>query len=383
MKQALSQELLKNIYPFWHHLIRNGDGFAGKVDSDGTEHFDASKSAVLVMRMLWAFSAIGEQHRDCGALEDADFMFGYIKRYFLDKENGGVWWSVKADNTPDNTKKQSYAIGFAIYALSQYHLTTGNAEALDIALSLFDDLENHAWDSVHGGYVEAMTRDWRPIEDMRLSDKDRNDVFTMNTHLHILEPYTTLYLASQDSRVKTAIVRLMDIFLNRMYNSDTKHLGLFFNEEWTLQSNEISYGHDIEASWLICEAVDAVKPVGAAAYVRMADSLVLGCEDGAYAPDGSMIYKKDGDAVDTERHWWVQAEAVVGLYKMYLRTGNPLWMEKACRVWAYIQDSIIDRERGEWFWGRFEDGTVDTREDKAGFWKCPYHNSRMCLELNK
>lgn len=383
MKKAVEAELLGNIYPFWSAIVSKGDHFPGRIDSDGITHDDAPKSAVMVMRMLWAFSAIAELHTDCGARKDADFMYGYIKKYFIDHDNGGVWWSLNADNSVENPKKQSYAIGFAIYALSQYYLVSKEKEALDLALSLFEDIEKHCWDDEAEGYIEALTEDWRQIEDMRLSDKDENSVFTMNTHLHILEPYTTLYRASHDERVKDAIIRLLDIFCDKMYNPETQHLGLFFDRDWNLESDEISFGHDIEASWLMCEAVNAIQPHECLHYVHVADELVYGCEEEAY-PDGcSMIYKKDAQGYDTERHWWVQAEAIVGLVKMYRRSGDESWLEKAHGIWDYVDSQIVDHNGGEWFWGRMEDGSIGSKEDKAGFWKCPYHNSRMCLEIAK
>lgn len=386
MKKVLANEvkaeLLQNIYPFWSRMARQGDSFPGRIDAFGNEYHDAPKSAVMVMRMLWAFSAIAGQYPESGARKDADLMYDFVKRYFLDREMGGVYWALNADNSVENPKKQSYAIGFAIYALSRYNITTGCKEALDIALGLFQDHEEHCWDALNGGYIEALQRDWSPIDDMRLSDKDKNSVFTMNTHLHILEPYTTLYEASGDQRVKEAIVRLLEIFCDRMYNPDTRHLGLFFDKDWTLQDNEISYGHDIEASWLMWEAINAVASCDRR-FGEVADELVLGCEGDSYLEDGSMIYKCDAAGFDRERHWWVQAEAAVGLYKMYLRSEDARWLEKACRVWNFTKEQIVDREKGEWIWSRFPDGSINTRDDKAGFWKCPYHNSRMCLELSK
>lgn len=380
MRKEIEHELLNGIYPFWHAMLGDDGNFPGRVAIDGTADYDAPKSAVMVMRMLWSFSAIALRYPECGAGRDADLMFEYVKKHFIDREFGGVWWSVDAEGNPLETKKQSYAIGFAIYAMAQYSLLRPESDASFIAMELFNTLESHAYDSAHGGYVEALQRGWSPIEDMRLSEKDKNCVFTMNTHLHILEPYTLLYISTRDNAVKAAVARLLDIFRNRIYRPESGHLGLFFDESWRLSDDEMSYGHDIEASWLICEAVDAI---GASHdYVQMADELVRGCEE-SYLPDGSMVYKKDVDGVDAERHWWVQAEAVVGLTRMSERTGDKHWLERAQRVWDYISDEIIDHERGEWYWSRMADGSVNRKDDKAGFWKCPYHNSRMCLEVLK
>ena len=381
MRDSFRQELSGNILPFWSRMVREDGSFPGRIDVYGRVDSAAPISAVMAFRMLWMFSSVSRHLEDERSGKMADRLYGYVARTFVDGVNGGVWWSVSADGQVLSDKKQSYAIGFAIYALSEYALLRGSAEAGRLAMQLFYCLEEKAWDSEDYGYVEALSADWSTLEDVRLSEKDMNAVFTMNTHLHILEPYTNLYLLTHDGRVADAVARLLDIFHSRIYCEESGHLGSFFSSDWKRLDSEISYGHDIEASWLICEAADAIG-ASERMYYDMADRLVVACEDG-FREDGSLVYRCESGRWDEERHWWVQAEAVVGLMKMYRRTGDERWLGKCSKVWEYIRGNIIDSEGGEWFWSRLSDGSVNMDEDKAGFWKCPYHNGRMCVEMLK
>lgn len=379
MRAEFERELSHNILPFWAGLIREDGSFPGRVDINGKEDPAAPVGAVMAFRILWMFSAAARRAGDKRAGQIADRVYEYVTKTFVDRKYGGVWWSVSPTGEVLSGKKQSYAIGFAIYALSEYAILRRSKGAEELAMTMFHALEDNTWDSVHGGYIEALAENWSELEDVRLSDKDMNAVFTMNTHLHILEPYTNLYILTSDSKVKAAILRLLDIFRDRIFDPDTSHLGSFFNSSWHRLDEEVSFGHDIEAAWLICEAADAIdcKEIP---YRELADTLVRACEEG-FREDGSLVYKCDRGAWDEERHWWVQAEAVVGLMKMYKRTDEPKWLTMCKKTWAYIQKEIVDENGGDWYWSRLPDGAVNMKEDKAGFWKCPYHNGRMCIEL--
>ena len=381
MRSEFAKELQENILPFWSRLIREDGSFPGRVSIDGSTDLTAPISSVMAFRILWLLSAAARCVDDYAAAALADRVYKYVTDAFIDRENGGVWWSILPSGEALSNKKQSYAIGFAIYALSEYAMLRNSQEAKELAMQLFRCLEDKVWNADGQGYVEAFNADWTELDDVRLSEKDMNAVFTMNTHLHILEPYTNLYMLTLDADVKSAIVRLLDIFRDRIYDSATSHLGSFFNSSWTRLDSEISFGHDIEASWLICEAAEAVASDDPS-YRELADSLVRSCESG-FLGDGSLAYKSGADGLDRERHWWVQAEAVVGLLKMYKRTGELRWLERCQQTWQYIKDNLIDANGGDWYWSRLPDGSINYKEDKAGFWKCPYHNGRMCIELIK
>ena len=403
-----------NILRFWQERMvdREHGGFYGRIDANEVLHKDAEKGAILNARILWSFSAAYRVLKKPEYLQMATRAKDYIIDHFIDPEYGGVYWSVDYKGQPLDTKKQFYAIGFAIYGFSEYARATGDREALDYALQLYQCIENHALDREYNGYIEATTRDWQPIADMRLSELDANYPKSQNTHLHIIEPYANLLRCLrefQDSAscnyvpvlgsvlpmgvsvpketlisVEASLRNLIDIFTNKILNPVTHHLDLFFDMDWTRRAGRLeSYGHDIECSWLMHEAalvlgdpyvLEKVEPI-----VRM----VAQASEKGLRPDGSMIHEANLDTghVDDDLHWWVQAENVVGWYNIYQHFHDADALQKALHGWQYIKEQLIDREHGEWHWSRHADGTLNTVDDKAGFWKCPYHNSRMCLEI--
>ena len=300
---------------------------------------------------------------------------------FYDTCYGGIYWSLDACGKPLDTKKQIYAIAFAIYGLSELHRACGDEEALEYAIKLFRSIEEHSFDSEKDGYFEAFTREWQPIEDMRLSDKDANESKTMNTHLHVLEAYTCLYRVWKDKLLEERLRGLIGIFENYIIGNDG-HLKLFFDNDWRCGYDIVSYGHDIEASWLLHEAA---LVLGDAEVLRRVENIVPKIAEAAregFTQEGGMIYEmQNGHGADGDRHWWVQAETVVGYFNLWEHFGNQEGLENAIMCWEFIKAHIIDRENGEWFWSLRSDGTVNREDDKAGFWKCPYHNGRMCMEL--
>jgi mannobiose 2-epimerase len=286
------------------------------------------------------------------------------------------------DGIPCDTKKQIYAIAFAIYGLAEFYRATGDEQSLDYAIKLFHCIEEHSNDSVHGGYFEAFNRDWSPIEDMRLSDKDANESKTMNTHLHILEAYTCLYRVWKDPIIKTRLSELIEIFISKILDQ-AGHLKLFFTEEWECSYDIHSYGHDIEASWLLHEAAIVLEDNDILLRVEFIVPKIAVAADEGLRSDGSMIYEKNNASghIDSDRHWWVQAESVIGYFNLWEHFGDKKALEKSLACWKYIKENLIDKDNGEWFWSIYSDGSINRKDDKAGFWKCPYHNGRMCMEI--
>ena len=376
------KELTDNILPFWIEKMQDTEhgGFYGRIDGNEILHPKANKGAVLNARILWTFSAAYRILKKEEYLKIAERAFHYIKDYFIDKTHGGVYWELDYWGNPVNTKKQTYAQGFALYGFSEFYRATGNPEALAMAKEFFFLLEK-CFDTKLGGYLEAYTHDWQPIEDVRLSDKDANEKKTMNTHLHVLEPYTNLCRIWDDEQLKDAQRNLIQIFTDKILDSKTNHLNLFFDEEWNVKSTAVSYGHDIEAAWLLYEAAEVLGDKQLTDKIKTLSLKIADAASEGLQTDGSMIYEKDGNHTDLERHWWVQAEAVVGYMYACKISDNAGYKEKAEQVWAYIQQSIVDKSNGEWHWSRLADGSINTRDDKAGFWKCPYHNGRMCMEM--
>lgn len=380
-RAELRAELTGNILPFWLSLCPDDGPITGRVDGEGRRHAGAGLSAVLLARMLWFFSAAYRAVGDERALDAARRVMLFLSGNLIDRRYGGVFWELSHNGLPLNYKKQSYAAGFAIYALCEYALATGDMRAADEALALFESLEEHACDTAHDGYVEAFARDWQPLDDMRLSYKDTNTTFSMNTHLHLLEAYTALSGVRPSERVADALHRLLRIHTDRIFDPSTGHLNLFFDRGWSVVGGTVSYGHDIEASWLIDEAAAAAR-ISSPKVAAVVDSLAVAAVEGLQ-PDGSMIYEYDPATgrTDADRHWWVQAESVVGLFNMYQRTGDERFLCGSRDVWRYISRRLVDRRHGEWLWSIRADGSENRTDDKAGFWKCPYHNGRMCIEL--
>lgn len=388
MKEEFKKEVIEcltdNILPYWMEKMsdRRG-GFYGRRDGHDNLDEDAPKGAILNARILWSFSA-AYRVLDCPEyLEYATRAKREIIDRFYDKEHGGIFWSLNANGTPLDTKKQFYAIGFAIYGLSEYARATGDEEAKEYALRLFHDIEAHSRDREKGGYIEAMTRDWQPIADMRLSEKDDNASKTMNTHLHIIEPYTNLLrIVPDNAEVREATASLLDVFLDTIVASGQRgHMGIFFDNDWNRVDGIISYGHDIEASWLLLETAQVLGDKAALdKALKATKRIALAALEGRCV-DGSMVYERHASGrYDDDKHWWVQAENVIGQLYLYCFHGMPEMLEKSWQSWQYIKQNLIDNEGGEWHWSMKGD-SVNYTDDKAGFWKCPYHNSRMCLEV--
>lgn len=385
-KKEMQDVLTGNILPFWIDKMvdhENG-GFYGRIDGHGNLHADAEKGGILNARILWTFSAAYRVLGKSEYLEMATRAKDYIIAHFIDREYGGTYWSLDYKGNPKDTKKQFYAIGFMIYGLSEYVRATGDKEALDYAIQLFDCIEEHSLDVIYNGYIEACTREWGEIADMRLSDLDANYPKSQNTHLHIIEPYANLYRVWKDERLEKALRNMINIFTDKILNPETNHLDLFFEKDWTRGAGHLeSYGHDIECSWLMHEAALVLGDAEVLKKVEEIVPLVAKASEKGLNPDGSMIHEANLDTghVDDDLHWWVQAEAVVGFYNIYQHFGDESALDKSLQCWQYIKDNLIDYEGGEWYWSRRPDGTLNLDDDKAGFWKCPYHNGRMCLEI--
>ena len=414
MKLEMQDVLENNILPFWLNKMidREHGGFYGRIDGSGQLHPEAEKGAILNARILWSFSAAYRVLQKEEYLEAATRAKDYLIEHFIDPEYGGVYWSVDYQGNPLDTKKQFYAIGFAIYGLSEYARATGDREALEYALDLYDCIEEHALDREHNGYIEACTREWGEIADMRLSELDANYPKSQNTHLHIIEPYTNLLRCLKEMQaqetcdyvpaigsvlpvgisvpketimaVEASVRNLIDIFTDKILNPETNHLDLFFDMDWTRGAGHLeSYGHDIECSWLMHEAALVLGDENVLEKVESVVQKVARASEKGLRPDGSMIHEANLDTghVDDDLHWWVQAENVVGWFNIWQHFGDEYALNNAEKCWQYIKNNLIDFDNGEWYWSRHPDGTLNTIDDKAGFWKCPYHNSRMCIEI--
>lgn len=377
----MKKELTDNILAYWMKKMCNPEGaFYGRITGEEVLDPSAPVGNIMTARILWTFASAYRVLGNPEYLEMALKAKSLIIDHFYDKEYGGTYWSLNADYTPLDTKKQIYAIAFTIYGLAELNRATGDEEALEYAIKLFHSIEDHSFDTEKDGYFEAFTREWKQIEDMRLSEKDANESKTMNTHLHVIEAYTCLYRVWKDALLQERLRGLINIF-DKYILAENGHLKLFFDNDWNCNYDIFSYGHDIEASWLLHESALVLGEEESMAKVEARVPSIVAAATEGFTPEGGMIYEKIGDHIDQDRHWWVQAEAAVGYFNFWEHFGAQDGVENAIHCWEYIKKDIIDQENGEWYWSVRGDGSINRVEDKAGFWKCPYHNGRMCLEI--
>ncbi len=368
---------------FWSVKMVDNEhgGFYGKMTGNNVLVPDSDKGVVLNARILWTFSAAYKQIGMADHKSLADRAFQYIMDHFIDLEYGGVVWMVDSKGKVRDRKKQIYAQSFVIYALVEYYKISKSNSALQSAKDIFRLIETHAFDSVRNGYFEARDREWQGLDDVRLSEKDLNAEKTMNTHLHILEAYTNLLRVWKDERLKLQLRNLIELMMGP-FLSDSSHFHLFYDKDWNLLSHEVSYGHDIEGSWLLCEAAEVLgdeklfMKVSDVA-IKMVDAALEGIDS-----DGALMNEGNNNAViDTDKHWWPQAEALVGLVNAWQLTKEDKYLLQVISTWDFIKNHLIDPEYGEWHWRVSRTGQNDFKEDKAGPWKCPYHNGRAMIEI--
>lgn len=381
LAHEVRRELSDRIIPFWKRLRDDEHGgYYGYMDFDLKVDKKFEKGCILNSRILWFFANAYMTLKDKSLLAEAAHAYSFMREYCEDKEYGGVFWSVTYDGSPLDTTKHIYNQAFAIYALSSYYAASNDSSALDFAMSLFEKIETIGTDSY--GYLESFNRKWELEDNDKLSENGLLADKTMNTLLHVLEAYTELYRVNKDERVKKALIKILDAFRNQVFNEETHRLEVFFDEKMNTISDLYSYGHDIEASWLLDRAATVLADEKIkAATNAYTNELVAEVYKEALS-DGAMNNECFKGVVDTTRVWWVQAEAMVGFYNCYEKTGITEYKDITEKLWIYIKEHIIDKRQGsEWFWDLDKDNNPVSRKPIVEPWKCPYHNGRMCMEI--
>ena len=385
LRRRIESELREDILPFWmkHAVDPVNGGFFGALTNDLKVHNEVPRSGILCARILWTFAAAYNRLKQEEYLAMAQRAYSYLTGPFWDQEYGGIYWSVDAAGQPVMDRKHTYTQAFAIYGLAEYYRACGEPEVLRKVQELFGLVEDHAHEPVYGGYIEGCSRQWTELEDMRLSDKEINCRKSMNTLLHVMEAYTTLVKVWDNTTLRQRLSGLVRIFLDHVIDPQTQHFRLFFDDAWNSLDTTVSYGHDIEGSWLLVEAAEtsgdaALLAEARAASVRMAAAVLA---EGV-SRSGFVYYeRRPGGKMEAQRPWWVQAEGVVGFYNAFQLSGRPDYARAAERTWNTIDAHFIDRQHGEWFKILDSRGRPSLRHFKIGPWDCPYHSARTCLEM--
>ncbi len=381
LKLDCKNELVNHIIPFWSALKDDEyGGFYGQMDNDLVLDKKGTKGVILHSRILWFFSSCymtigGEEN-----LENAKHAYEFIKKNCVDTENGGVYWMMNYDGTVNDSMKHTYNQAFAIYALSTYYLASKDKTALELAFTLFDTVEEKCTDDV--AYMEAFNKNWELIENDALSENGLMADKTMNTVLHLIEGYTVLYKASGDERVASRLKFLLDITEEKIFDDENDKLLVFFDRELNVIGDIHSYGHDIEASWLMDRAVEVL---GDKAYIEKWNKINLRIAENIYKlayRNGSLLNERENDKISTKRIWWVQAETVVGFVNAYEHGGDEKFLNGAKAVMEWIKNYQIDKRSGSEWWAEvYENGNPLLSFTMVNEWKCPYHNGRMCVEI--
>jgi len=370
--------------PFWcgPALDRENGGWMGWLSNDLKPDRSQPKGLIVNSRILWAFSAVHQAKPEPIYRQMAERAFEFVMSRFWDAEHGGAFWRLDDSGKVIDDSKKIYGQAFYIYALAEFHRAFGETSSLHRAKELFELVERHAHDAKFGGYVEVCHRDWSEAgPDARLSEKDMNEKKSMNNHLHVLEAYTNLYRVWKNPHVAERLRELIELFETKILDARTRHFNHFFDEQWRVRSDTYTFGHDIEGSWLLCEAAEVL---GDAALLKNVRGLALQMAETVLnesIENGALCYEgKGGKIIDHGKECWPQAEALVGFLNAFQLSGDSKFFSAAQRVWNFAENNLVDRVHGEWFWRITPEGKVDATLPKVSEWKGPYHASRACLE---
>lgn len=382
LRNEIEADLTGNILPFWlNNTVDPAGGFYGTVSREGVGNPNAPKAGVLNTRILWTFSSAYRIYGLPEYKEIADRAQEFVINNLIDKKYGGTYWLVGPEGELTDPTKQTYGIAFGVYSLSEHFRATGNELSLQKAIELYQTLEEKCHDKARGGYYENHTRDWQKPNTKGVDGKE-GATKTMNTHIHVMEAFTNLYRVWPDAGLRQNIIDLLEILQTKLYNPQTKHLVLFCDDDWKQLDNVDSYGHDIETSWLMCEAAEVLGDEAIIAKIRKqaVEMVDVAIKEGTN-PDGSMIYEKTSEKLLKNFQWWPQCESIIGCINAWQITGDKKYFDVAVKTWNFIKDYFVDKEYGEWYRNLDENRVPNKREAKASTWNCPYHNSRMGYEL--
>ncbi|MBN1500014.1 MAG: AGE family epimerase/isomerase [Spirochaetes bacterium] len=386
LKTWIETVLMENIFDYWFRNIIDEENncFYGAIDKDENKITEADKGLIFYTRILWAMSRGYGNYRDERMRKIADMAYDYLIEKFHDHEYGGFFWELDFRGNVKNSRKSIYGQAFSVYALSEYAKIFNRRDALDYAVSVFNLIETYAKDEVNNGYIETFSREWRMMDDIRLSEVDLNTEKSNNTHLHLMEAYTVLYEIKRDEITEKALKNSIDVILNRVLDRDSLNFRLFFNREWKVECETISCGHEIEAAWLIERALNVLADEDySRKNIHLVKEISHNCLSYVWRNPPHSALNNEIDKygnVDRKKIWWVQAEACVGFFNEYERNAEKEYLTIVSEIWSFIEMYIVDRKNGEWYHSAKEPG-ADEHPYKLDGWKSCYHNVRACIEL--
>lgn len=381
MKAEIQAELKNHIIPFWEKLKDNDfGGFYGLLDYNLNLDKKAPKGCILNSRILWFFSNAYKLLEDKELALCANHAWNFLNNYCMDKENGGIFWSLNYDGSVLDSTKHTYNQAFALYALSSFYEITKNKDVIKTAESLFNTIEEKCCDAK--GYLEAFTKDFKPESNEKLSENGVLASRTMNTTLHVLEAYTEYYRVTKNAKAKERLIYILNLVADKIWNADNRRQKVFMDDDYNSIIDLYSYGHDIESSWLIDRALEVLNVEELTQKLTpITKAMAEHTFEVAYK-NHSMMNECEKGVDNEKRVWWIQAETVVGFMNEFQKSGDEKFLRASLDVWEYIKKFIIDKREGsEWFWTVDKDGNPDKSLEIVEPWKCPYHNGRMCFEI--
>lgn len=380
------EDLTKNLLPWWmkYSVDEENGGFYGAVGNDNVPDKTHSKFITLNARLIWTFASAYRILGDEEYLKYADRAFEYFCKHFYDAKNGG-WYSrvdCKGDVIDDN--KYIYGNAFAIYGLSEYCRATGNKEALRLAIETRDCLEKYVYDPEYKGFYESCRANWRVNPWGRGMNREPTDVKTMNTHLHLLEAYTALCRVDDSFKTRNSLRQQLYVMLNKIVDHDIHHYYYFQRRDWTPTTPEISFGHDIEGSWLMMETANVLgEPEALRATRDTCVNIARACYEQGRRKDGAMQTEYDPRTGEVSQFtsWWEQNEAVVGFLNAWQMTGEGKFLDASLETFEFINRCFVDHKLGGWFSILNADASAPRNPCKVNDGICPYHNGRMSFEI--
>ncbi len=378
LKSEVISDLRGNVLPFWIRYAPAPDGgFYGQVSRMGVADERADRGGVLNARILWSFSAAYDCFRDSTYLAMADRARDYFLNNFMDRENGGVYWLIRPDGEVSNASKYTYAVTYAIYGLVEHYRAGSDRRSLDEAIKLYHTLEDKGKDS-GGGYIESFTSDWK-----RLPGYENNASRTLNAHLHVLEAYVELYKEWPEESLGNSLEEVFNLLSEVFYDSGRRHFLQYFDDDWNPQSEDDSYGHDVETGWLLCKAADVLgKDEYRDRAQQIAVDVTRACLEEGLTGREYMASGRYGDKISPHISWWQEIEGIIACVNAWQISGETFFAESALTLWNFIKDKMIDRDYGEWF-SDCMDGEPLSNGNKISMWRCPYHTVRLAAELKE